>query len=153
MNQEIIELNKLLKISDYEKPRDYNFTEENYNELKRLNNMLKNCVDYSFDRFSLTIVLDYYSYFFSLIGKFELLQIGFEKLIEISIDETNYSNEKFQKFLKAISDNFEKLNNNLISTEIKNIHYYDVSFISDIQQFKDSIIPPNQENEIEFELF
>lgn len=65
--------------------------------------------------------------------------IGFKELKKLAFDDELYKKEDFKKFLNSLSINFDNLNNNLIREDLGNIHYYDVSFISDIEQFKNSI--------------
>lgn len=139
---EEIDLSQYLAISDYEKPKDYVFTNENFEELDRINKMLISCVDKDFNKFMLSTLLDYYVFFFENIGEFELLFIGFKELKRISQDETMYSKMEYKIFIKGLSENFDNLNNNLIREDLDNPHYYDVAFIGDIEQFKQSLNPP-----------
>lgn len=146
------DLENYLKISDYEKPRDYQYKKNDFDELNRINRLLENCVKYDFTQFNVIFLLDYYVFFFEEIGKFELLFIGFKELKKLAFDDKLYKKEDFKKFLNALSINFDNLNNNLIREDLGNIHYYDVSFISDIEQFKNSINGDfsNCDSEIDF---
>lgn len=148
-----INLSKYLEISDYEKPNDYIFTQENFEELNRINELTRKCVEYDFNKFMLITMLEYYTYFFEQIGEFELLFIGFKELKRISMFDILYENDEFKRFIKGLSYNFDQLNLNLIKENFKEQHYYDVAFIGDIEQFKLSLNPKLPDNDFGIDLF
>ena len=127
---------ELLNVSDYNKKNDYQYTRENYEELKRINILLKNCVEHDFQYFVLNTIIDHYIFFFKTIDSFSLILQGFKEIKKIIKSDTLYKTKRFEKFIKGLVDNLDKLNENLKSNQLKNIHYYDVAFIADIEQYK-----------------
>lgn len=137
------DIEQYLKISDYTKPKDYQFSSIEFDELHRINRMLENCVSYDFTKLNTIILIDYYIYFFEEIGRFELLFLGFKSLRELAKDEALYDKQEFKNFMFGLGANFDTLNDNLVKESFENIHYYDVSFISDIEQFRQSLDSSN----------